>query len=310
MQGATNVKTGKADPDLLEEARIPIIQQPLKENARIIYFWSEWNKFNNYDQLKKTLQNDPRTKILMRAYGLPTKTQSGAFPRFNPEAHLVDDDQIPEEGTNYHIVDPSNGKNWVMIWVRVAKDGKCYVYREWPSQLRAVRGIGHMGEWAVAGKNVDGEKGPAQDPLGFSLGRYKEEIEELEKDEEITCRIMDSRFGSSPTPTKSGVTTLIDQMGDLGLFFEPSSGVRIEEGVALINDLLDYNEDQEISPINCPRLYVHKDCMNLRFSLAVWTGIDKLHGASKDFIDTLRYFCLAGPTYMNADLVSQSGRGY
>ena len=28
---------------------------------------------------------------------------------------------------------------------------------------------------------------------------------------------MDSRFGASPTPTKSGVTTLIDEMGDIGL---------------------------------------------------------------------------------------------
>jgi hypothetical protein len=161
----------------------------------------------------------------------------------------------------------------------------------------------------VSGKKVDGDKGPAQEPLGFSLNRYKELIEDAEKDEEIFLRIMDSRFGSAPTPTKSGMTTLIDQMSDIGLHFEPSIGVRIEEGVTMINDLLDWDDEEEISAINCPRLYVHKDCKNLRFALATWTGKDGRHGACKDFTDVLRYFCLSGPTYLdpNDAIISQGG---
>lgn len=310
LQGATTEKWDWADPELLEKERVPIIQQPLKENARIVYFWSEWNKFNDYKQLKRTLRSDPKTKILMRAYGLPTVVQSASFPRFS-QNHLVNDEQIPEEGTNYMICDPSHGKNWVMIWVRVAKDGKCYVYREWPSQTEAVKGFGFLGEWATSGKRVDGDKGPAQEPLGFSLGRYKETIEELEKDEEVFCRIMDSRFGSAPTPTKSGVTTLIDQMADIGLHFEPSIGVRIEEGVTMINDLLDWDETEEMSAINCPRLYVHEKCKNVRFALSTWTGKDGKHGACKDFVDVLRYFCLAGPTFLDRDsAVLDSGGSY
>tara|TARA_B100000886_G_scaffold303110_1_gene233585 strand:- start:22462 stop:24090 length:1629 start_codon:yes stop_codon:yes gene_type:complete len=310
LQGATTEKWDWADPDLLVKEKVPIIQQPLKENAKIIYFWSEWNKFNDYKQLKRTLQADPKTKILMRAFGLPTRVQSGQFPRFSQD-HLVSDDQIPEEGTNYMICDPSHGKNWVMIWVRVAKDGKCYVYREFPSQVEPVKGFGFLGEWAVSGKKIDGDKGPAQDPLGFSLVRYKETIEEAENGEEIFLRIMDSRFGASPTPTKSGMTTLIDQMADLGMFFEPSIGARIEEGVTLINDLLDWNEEEEMTAINCPRLYVHENCKNLRFSLATWTGNDGRHGSSKDFIDTLRYFCLSGPTFLDPNsAILDSGGTY
>lgn len=310
LQGATTEKWDWADKDLLEREKVPIIQQPIKENARIVYFWSEWNKFNDYEQLKKTVRADPKTKILMRCYGLPTKTQSGAFPRFSSH-HIVSDEQIPEHGTNYMVVDPSHGKNWVMIWVRVASDGKCYVYREWPSQTIPVKGFGFLGEWAVSGKKVDGDKGPAQEPLGFSLNRYKELIEELEGDEKIFMRIMDSRFGSAPTPTKSGVTTLIDQMADLGLFFEPSIGVRIEEGVTMINDLLDFDEEQEISAINCPRLYIHKDCKNMRFALSTWTGLDGKHGASKDWPDTLRYFCLSGPSFIDeSNAIIRPGRGY
>lgn len=310
LQGATTIKDDWADPDLLDKQKVPIIQKPIKDNATIVYFWSQWNKFNNYEQLKKTLKKDPTTKILMRAYGLPTAVQSGQFPRFGSN-HIVKTSQIPKEGTNYMVVDPSHGKNWVMIWVRVATDGKCYVYREFPSQVEPVKGVGMLGEWAVAGKLADGVKGSAQEPLGFSLNRYKELIDDLEGDEKITCRIMDSRFGSSPTPTKSGVTTLIDSMADIGMFFEPSSGVRIEEGVTLINDLLDYDEEQPISPLNTPRLFVHEDCKNLRFALSVWTGKDQKHGASKDFVDVCRYFVLAGFGYIDPSAgVLQAGGGY
>jgi hypothetical protein len=310
LQGAGTVKWDWADSELLKRERVPIIQQPLKDNARIIYFWSEWNKFNDYKQLKRTLQQDPKTKILMRAYGVPTRVQSGMMPKFGND-HVVSAEQIPEEGTNYHIVDPSHGKNWVMIWVRVAPDGKCYVYREWPSQIHPIDGIGMAGEWAVAGKKIDGDPGPAQQPFGWSFMRYKQEIEKLEEGEEITCRIMDSRFGASPTPTKSGVTTLIDEMGDIGLHFEPSVGARIEEGVSMINDLLDYDQDRDVGIDNSPRLFIHEDCKNLRFALSTWTGNDGKHGATKDFIDTLRYFCLAGPTYLDEDAgILQQGRGY
>ena len=296
LQGATTEKWTETDPDLLPNEKVPVIQQPLRDNSKVIYFHSKWNKFNDYKALKRTLQNDPKQKILTRAYGLPTKVTGGMFPKFG-DAHLVNDDQIPEKGTNYHIVDPSHGKNWVMIWVRVAPDGKCYVYREFPDQIRPIDGVGMAGEWAVAGKKIDGDKGLAQESWGWSLARYLQEIRHLERDEEVAVRIMDSRFGSSPTPTKSGMTTLIDQMADLDMFFEPSVGVRIEEGITMVNDLLDYDQTQKTDCLNTPRLFVHEDCKNLRFALSTWTGHDGKHGASKDFTDVLRYFCLSAPTH-------------
>lgn len=298
MQGARTVEWVWADPELLKNEKVPTIMQPLKDNARIVFFHSEWNKYNDYSALKRTLQNDPKTKILTRAYGLPTAVQGGAFPRFDSQ-HIVNSEQIPEHGTNYMVVDPSHGKNWVIIWVRVASDGKCYVYREFPNQIKPIDGVGMAGEWAVPGKKIDGDPGTAQQPFGFSLRRYIQEIEQLEGDEKITVRIMDSRFGAAPTPTKSGMTTLIDQMADLGMHFEPSVGVRIEEGITLINDLLDFNTEEEVNALNCPRLYVHEDCKNLRFALATWTGRDAKHGATKDWVDVLRYFCLSGSSYVN-----------
>ena len=96
LQGAGTVKWDWADSELLKREKVPIIQQPLKDNARIIYFWSEWNKFNDYQQLKRTLKQDPKTKILMRAYGVPTRVQSGMMPKFGND-HVVSADQIPEK---------------------------------------------------------------------------------------------------------------------------------------------------------------------------------------------------------------------
>jgi hypothetical protein len=298
LQGAKTEKWGMADPELLENERVPIIQQPLRDNAKVIYFHSVWNKFNDYRALKRTLQNDPRPKILTRAYGLPTKVSGSMFPKFCTD-HLVNDEQIPKDGTNYMVVDPSHGKNWVMIWVRVAKDGKCYVYREFPDQVNPIEGVGMAGEWAVAGKKIDGVKGHAQESWGWSLARYKEEILRQEGNEKIFMRIMDSRFGSAPTPTKSGITTLIDEMADMDMFFEPSVGVRIEEGITLVNSLLDFNSEQPISSMNCPKLYVHEDCKNLRFALSTWTNSDGKHAATKDFCDLVRYFVLSAPVFLD-----------
>ena len=96
LQGATTEKWAEADPDLLPNEKVPVIQQPLRDNSKVIYFHSVWNKFNDYKALKRTLQNDPKQKILTRAYGLPTKVSGGMFPKFG-DAHLVNDDQIPEK---------------------------------------------------------------------------------------------------------------------------------------------------------------------------------------------------------------------
>ena len=309
LQGAKTIKEVDADPDLLPGEKVPVVQQPLRENSRVIYFHSVWNKFNDYGALKKTLKNDPRQKILTRCYGVPHKQSGSQFPRFG-NAHLVTDEQIPEEGTNYHIVDPSNGKNWVMIWVRVAVDGKCYVYREFPDQIRSIPGVGMAGEWAVPGKKIDGDPGLAQDNWGWSLMRYKQEIETLEGDEEIFMRIMDSRYGNATTPTQTATTSIIEEMADLGLMFDPSIGVRIDEGVTLVNDFLDFDESRPVGLDNSPRLFVHEDCKNLRFAMSTWTGQDGKKGACKDWCDLMRYFILAGATYIDGDDGVISAGGY
>mgnify|MGYP001334414215 CR=1 FL=1 len=310
LHGAITEKTAPCDPDLLKGEQAPVIMQPVRSAAKIVFFHSEWNGYNDYGALKKTLEGETRANILCRAYGLPTRQMEGMFPLFS-STHICKPGDIPKEGTNYMVVDPSGARNWFMIWVRCTPSGRHYVYREFPPVEAMVDGIGIPGEWAVAGKKVDGDKGPSQQSFGWSLARYLEEIQKLENGEPIMLRVMDSRFGAAPTVTKSGITTLLEEMSDLGMYFEPASGTLMEEGLAMINDALHWNRDDELGPMNAPNLYVSEECKNTVFALSSYTGKDGKMAATKDPIDCLRYYfqaqpaCLEGMTGM-----VRSGGGY
>ena len=104
-------------------------------------------------------------------------------------------------------------------------------------------------------------------------------------EEKILERLMDSRYGASPTVVKEGSTTLIEQMSELDMEFLAASGKEIEEGTTLVNDLLDYDEEVpigEFSPrlarINEPRLFVSEACPNTIYAMREWTGKDKQIG--------------------------------
>jgi phage terminase large subunit-like protein len=285
-------KSGRAE-------QVPRIQQAGGgRDARILYFHTKDNAYGGYETLKKTLAGETRANILTRGYGIPQKQMAALFPRFGP-THIVRSEQVPDEGTNYHIVDPSNARNFFMIWARATPDGKIYIYREWPCEATYIEGVGWPGAWAEPdGKKLDGKPGPAQECFGFGLERYTQEISKLET-EDVHYRFMDSRFGASPTPTKTGQTTLIESFEDHGLFFEPTPGVALDEGISLINDALDYDVTQDVSPLNCPKLYVHEDCKNVRFGLQTWGNHDGKKSATKDIADCIRYLLLVEPTYID-----------
>lgn len=307
------------------------------QRANIVYFHITDNPFYGFgakqsakaavfgkERFYKILRGANREKILANAYGILTSGAATQFPKFKDTIHVVTPVKIPKEGTNYHIVDPCDGRNWFMIWVRITKAGKWYVYREWPSHGHVdayIPAVGDPGPWAVPGKAIDGDRGPAQKPFGFGLDRYIREIERVEKHgledaEQIDERWMDSRYGASPTTTTEGSTTLIEQMADLGMIFLAASGKSIEEGVTLINDKLDYDNEVDIGQfsktlarINNPVLYVSANCPNMIYSLREWTNKDKQHGACKDPIDCLRYAVMANLDYIGSDAYTWKGGG-
>ena len=223
---------------------------------------------------------------------------------------------------------------WALV-VRSPIGKQIFIKREWPCPGKYVPGVGEIGPWAEPGEKHDGVRGPGQQPLGWGLSRYKAEIYRLEgrknwesvekepaepfrfdKDdapdprpfvnprrqrrpeegEEIYLRSMDSRYGAAPTQTSEGQTTLLESCAEIGLDFVPASGRKIEEGIDLINDLLDYDQDRKPDPLNnAPHLFVCDECQNLIFALQNWTGADGKEGACKDPIDVLRYLVLADP---------------
>ncbi len=300
-----------------------------------VFFFHCWdNPFGNPSELYELHKGDSAQYRKMKFYGKATKSAMSQFAKFNPDVHIVD--EVPKDGTNYMVVDPCDGRNWVAIWARVDRAPvgmRIHIYREWPCPGQYVPGEGDLGMWAEPGEKLDGEKGPAQKPLGWGHKRYREEFWRLEgkspaaikaasndeddfvfddRDspshaepktrrrvvaeggEDIYARIMDSRYAAKPTSTADGQTTLLEECEDLGFEpdFEAASGKQISEGTYLINDLLRYDREQDVTTLNSPRLFVHRSCRNTIFAMQNWTGEDGQHGACKDFVDTLRYLVL------------------
>ena len=288
--------------------RVPRVQQCSKPTARVVYFHTADNPFGNYEAMKTELVKSPKDRVLMRAYGVPTKKAANMFAKFNTSVHVVSPDKIPRIGVNYHVVDPCSGRNWFMIWARFDAAGRCFVYDEWPSQIREVPGVGLPGPWAIpGGNNPDGQAGDAQRSFGFGLSHYKLEIENTEArharesdDFSVFERIMDSRYGNAATVAREGATTLIEECAEIGLNFTAAPGDNIAEGVTMIINWLSYNDDQEISALNQPSLYISSDCKNMIFALSQYTGTGNTKTAgSKDAIDVLRYLVLSGAAYID-----------
>jgi hypothetical protein len=170
------------------------------------------------------------------------------------------------------------------------------VYREWPCEGSYIPGVGDPGPWAEAdGRKADGRAGSGQTSYGWGLERYALEIKRLEtredgETEEVICRWMDSRFGNTPNLKADAATTVIEECASLELAFAPAPLDPIEEGVSLINSLLDHDEGSGKEA----RLYISAQCKAVIFALKVWTGKDDKLGACKDPIDCLRYMALAG----------------
>jgi hypothetical protein len=306
------------------------------QRANIVYFHITDNPYFGYDasmsrtktgklplfgeeRFYRAYRGATRSKILSRVYGILTTTSSQQFPKFSDATHVVEPERVPRQGTNFLVVDPCDGRNWFMIWIRVDARGRWYVYREWPSTGHPgayIPGIGDPGPWTLPGQPADGVRGPAQSPFGFGLERYIQEILRLEGKEHIQERWMDSRYAANPTVTKEGSTTHIEQLSELGMEFLAASGKEIAEGTGLINDKLDYDGEVKLgqfSPtlarLNEPKLFISRNCANTIYSLREWTGKDKQHGACKDPIDVMRYATLAGLDYIGEDAYSWKGGG-
>jgi hypothetical protein len=300
LDGARTVAEEPAE--LLGGTLLPRVQHCVRKSACVIYFWTSDNPFGNYHQIKKTLEGAPRTEIKTRAYGVPTKAIASRFPKFREKIHVVDPELVPLGGTRYMFCDPASSRNWFIIWVLVDPKGRHWVYREWPCEGEYIPGVGDPGPWAEPdGRKADGKPGTAQSSFGWGIRRYIDEIRRLEtiepgndkkeaRAEEILERWMDSRFGNTPNNAQDAATTLLEECTNAGMPFAPSPADPIEDGLSLINSMLDFEEEGTREPT----LFISAKCKAIIFSLKVWTGKDEKKGATKDPIDTLRWMSVAG----------------
>ena len=279
-------------------------------DCRIYYFWSEMSPFVNANELIRTYSKQPLEVKLARLYGIPSKAVEGRFPKFNRETNVIPHERIPFiqndsiPVTRYFVADPGGSKPWVCIWAGVMRDGSIYIYREFPDST--------MGQWALphvngVGKSV-GKPGPAQRPLGWGYNQYREHFEDLENGEEIFERIVDPRMGAATVREKEGESNIITTMANLGFVMRPAPGVEIESGIAKINDALSWNDTEEMTDENKPKLYVSDRCDNTITCLLEYSGQSRTEHF-KDFVDTVRYLMVSGADHITAQSMMATGGG-
>ena len=282
------------------------------EDCRIHYFWSEDNPFFDSKELRKAYSKQPLEVKQARLYGVPTKVFQNKFPKFNPHVNVVKHGDIPfiadseEKVTRYMVCDPAGSKPWVMIWVAVDRDGRWWVYREWPDST--------VGAWALPHSNAKGKPvgkaGPGQRPVGYGYEDYADLMKDLEKDEEIFERLVDPRFGKATVRTAHGETNMCNEMMEFDVFLRPAPGLEIEHGIQKINDLLSWSDVEPKTSENQPSLYVSEQCDNLIYAMTEYSGSSR-EEACKDFIDVLRYGAVTPLDYVGAgELAVAGGGGY
>ena len=301
LKGAETLETKPAS--LLNEEQVPVIQYSPERDAGVVYLHSDENPFGGYDRIAKDLKNANRDTIMVRAYGLPTKSMTSLLPNFSPEVNVLSEEPnkydmtFPDKKslTWYQVVDPAFARNYVAIWAGVSENEEIFIRREWPDRDT-------YGEWALFG-DPKWRKGPASDKIGYDVERYCELFEEIEEELgiEVTERIGDSRFFAKENENN---VDLFTSFYDFGMNFTPSDGQQEGIGNTSLDDWFFYNPNYDLDPANRPRCYVHEDCGNLIDSMINYNASGKADEALKDFFDLIRYLRMSnggmGPDYFTS----------
>jgi hypothetical protein len=312
--------TDRRFPEGRKFETVPRVMKCVDEEKAVLYFHSSDNPFGNPKGVLDVIRRKPVWFKRERFYGIAYKSTASRFPRFC-DKHIIKADQIPKEGTNYLIVDPCGGRNFFMTWVRKTPTN-VYFYRQWPGPYE-IPGRGVLGPWAIPdGRKHDGRPGEGQKTIGFGLRDYRNEIARLEWwknekgvwspepcKEKVFRRYMDSRFASVPKLENDRPVTLIDQFEQLDLFFEPTPGDDISEGVEMINEWLSFDSEKPIDFFNQPTMYVSEECPDIIYALQNWTGLDGQKGACKDPVDVVRYAALSDLEYVTDESWKTKGGG-
>lgn len=166
--------------------------------------------------------------------------------------------------------------------------------------------------------------GEAWDPYRERIWQRAQKAGEqlVEPQEDVAERYVDPRAGASEKTAVNAGTCIIEEFAETqcgpdgkvtgpAMELIPASGVNEDEGLSLVNDLLDWNMEQPLMPIlNAPKLYVSEDCQQVIWMFSNFTGRGGAKGAAKDFADLVRYMALAKLEYVDGRLRGRAGRGF
>lgn len=264
-RGSVAAGANLGNVDGREFETVPRVMRAADPEGRmgVVWFHSSDNPYGNPVNVWKQIARRERGHHRERFYGLANKLAVARFPKFSLTVHVVDDKWMArQEGTNYHLVDPSSARNFFMCWARRGPE-KHYIYREWPGNYY-IPNVGVPGPWAEPdGKKLDGRPGPATRCWGWGLCEYKREIARLEgweeylqwekgteaaqpgegerqkeksvnelvagwnewgpKREWIFQRFMDARFSGVKGFDQDGMKTLLEEFDDVGITFHGTS---------------------------------------------------------------------------------------
>lgn len=306
LSGARTLEDSEAE--LLEGERVPILQQPVRANARVTYFHISQNPYGGWNAMKGQLKGAKRDEILCRAYGVPTKPSNTVFQNLDDRVIMKHSDLPVLKNPKDHpcnwilSIDPAGNKSWFMILVAVAANGVHYVVDEWPDPS--------FGVWADLERGERGRPGEAAAPNGYGIQDYAKVIRDMigERDCEI---IIDPRLGAATYQKSEGTSNIISDLHDEGIHAYPAEGLPIEDGLMAINNLLSYDKSKPIGFDNHSKLIFSDKCQNTIFCCTNYKVEDGPKGVCKDPVDCLRMVAIGNYQYLeDHELMASKPGGY
>jgi hypothetical protein len=224
-----------------------------------------------------------------RELGSWTFLSHRAFPMFDPAVHVVPEGTpLPHGWVRGMACDPAHRRPFMIVWALFGPNGEMLIYDEWPrtdhNEIRSSM---------------------------FTVPDYQRIIINAEGGHQQDFRLLDPRSGAARPASKGEQHTSIqDDFAKEGLFFDCrlEGTEREETGIEKIRQLLRFDRNAPISPLNCPKLQVKANCINsinaLRlsnFKPASMRDPDQLDEKTlqkfKDARDCIRYLALQ-PVHM------------
>jgi hypothetical protein len=300
-----------------------------RARVRVIYVHIDNNPMPDYREKElKKLAGATQELIERFGYGFARDSITRALPQFGPW-NIIDEEHLPEVGTNFIFCDPHDARAWFITWVRVTPGDTpdLYIYDEWPDAQT-------HGEWATPSTREmnkdtilgwDGDPGPAQHARVDGIVGYKKIFREKnmvigggEPERDPKRRKLQLEAGASKTrrqmpiedyyiDSRAGPRPHLEEQGQTCTVWEfdkehkdPETGdvlgeirFRMVSGekidLNLLRELLSCRRNAEGLISKPPRMFVVRKCRQTIWAFENYTGISKERGASKDPIDNGRY---------------------